>query len=203
MAVDEQVGVPAGWEVVPPKAAAMPAAATDKPRQDSNAVGVDHDWIVRKWADFASKHLGDKAAPIAAYIGTLLSDIPASILEAASAPESIATMGVGGVPAALPEEAARYASTPLAEHVQAAGRALQRVPAGGKSGLVTRAIGSALEAVPTPMAAGYDRYMVNTPATVMEAMSKMKVTAGDVSAIKNLVMRGASEADAIKQVLGK
>lgn len=137
-----------------------------KPRADTNAIGFDHDWLIHKWADFASNHLPAHLAPVGAYIGTLISDLPASALEMLSAPESIATMGSGGIPkpAAAVE---RYPGTPLAEYVQRGGRALEVAgdKAKGATGLATKTAGALLQKVQPAMPEGFDRFMPNTSAS--------------------------------------
>jgi hypothetical protein len=77
--------------------AGVVAAAPRGDRRDANAVGVDHDWIVQHIANWASK-LPPRWQQPAAFIATLPADMLGSLVEMLSAPESIATLGAGGIP---------------------------------------------------------------------------------------------------------
>lgn len=79
-----------------------PSKGSDRTRVDTNTIGVDHDKLAHAVTDAAVRHLPASLAPAAAMFGTFITDALASTLEMVSAPESIATAGMGRVPDRIP-----------------------------------------------------------------------------------------------------
>jgi hypothetical protein len=106
-------------------------------RMDTNAIGVNHDWIANR-----ASQLPEPLRYPAAFAGSLLSHT----LESLSAPESIATMGVGRLAdptAPLPNRA----PTPIRNAIRAAGTELRQAPG---AGFVAKTAGALMERVPFP-----------------------------------------------------
>lgn len=132
---------PPGFD--PVRAAGIVRAQSGQ-RRDASAIGFD----VNKWTDMASRFPEPIRKPAAA-VGTFLG----TLLEGASAPESIATLGVGRVPSAKPN----YLAPSIRGPMNALGRTIEAGPtAGGRVGVIQRVLGRVLQLPKEPMAPGVE-----------------------------------------------
>lgn len=127
-----------GWAAVEPNPRQSMGAVngSERNRVDTNMIGFDH----AKMADLASK-LPEPLRYPAAFLGSL----GGTALEAFSAPESVAMMGIGRVPARIPM-AVSHPPTPIRDAIRMAGAGLDTPMANP----VTRMAGRVMERVPVP-----------------------------------------------------
>lgn len=124
----QHTGVPDGWEVVahaaPPPATAAPAGppGSERTRQDTSMIGVNHEQLQQSIANWASKLSPAWQRP-AAMIATFPADVLASLAEMFSSPEAVATGASTPKGAAVMDAAQAGAGKAL----DATGRLVERV----------------------------------------------------------------------------
>lgn len=118
---------------------------SDRTRADTGTIGINHDWILQRVADLASRLPASVRGPAAAY-ATANIDPVASIVEMLAAPESIATAGAGLVAgrAYAPPPSARV-ETPIRSGLRSVGAEIQSAPG---AGMTAKIAGRLLQTIP-------------------------------------------------------
>lgn len=136
------------FEVEVEEADSVSAAPGERTRVDTNMIGVDPNWMVRKSADVATRYLPSWAAPTAATTMAAIGSLPLSFLEAASSPEAAAAGMASG--ARLPRMPKRvlptsYGGTPIRDALRTGGEELSQAPGGG---MTAKVVGWGLQKIP-------------------------------------------------------